>query len=87
MGDVGLFCRNRHKAQSMPSMLVPLLSPKTVKSRAAISPFCHDLELFSGAAEIPGILSRMIAAIVVIKTLRVDDMLSKKCFLILSWLR
>src|SRR3954470_19227382 len=33
IGDSGVSCRNLQRAQSMPSMLVPLFRPRTVKSR------------------------------------------------------
>jgi hypothetical protein len=56
MGDVGVFCLKRHRAQSMPSMLVPLLSPRTVKSSAYVSPSCSTSRAPPGTVVIPGIV-------------------------------
>jgi hypothetical protein len=40
----------------MPSMLVPLLSPRTVKSSAYVSPTCNTSRAFTGVVVIPGIV-------------------------------
>jgi hypothetical protein len=55
----------------MPSMLVPLLSPKTVKSSAYVSPSCNTSREPPGAVVIPGI---------VFEVFPIDRVRSKKAF-------
>ena len=43
IGASGLVCRNLHSAQSMPSILVPLFKPRTVRSNAVVLPLMCSL--------------------------------------------